>query len=90
MDEVVITDFYNEALLLTSLQGPHILHFYGIFWTEQEGKGRVMDYYMVTELAGGGDLRHELYEHTAGRMGAGKPRLAGPVLQRLSVGVGCC
>ena len=43
-------------------KGPSLLQFYGIFWESVSGAAH--DYYMVTELCVGGDLRSALYEST--------------------------
>lgn len=78
-DERLHVDFINEALISCSIQGPCLLHFYGLFWmkppstskpaggshpvvaTEDDGDDTVLDYYMVSELCEGGDLRGQLY-----------------------------
>ena len=86
VDEVLITDFYNESILLCGLQGPHLLHFYGVFWTDPPSpEAPVLDFYMVLELAAGGDLRRLLYDYSSGRMAGPKPRMSNETLQRLII-----
>ena len=78
-------DFINEALISCTVQGPCLLHFYGIFWDPpREAGDEVMDYYMISELCEGGDLRRLLYKVDAnGAMSESHPRLSNPVLNQL-------
>eukprot|EP00040_Diaphanoeca_grandis_P018907 m.99524 g.99524 ORF g.99524 m.99524 type:complete len:1279 (+) comp27166_c2_seq1:329-4165(+) len=78
-DEKLHVDFINEALISCTIQGPCLLHFYGIFWDQPDANSidsHVLEYYMVSELCEGGDLRRLLYDvDDLGNMYDAKPRL---------------
>jgi serine/threonine protein kinase len=85
-DEKLHVDFINEALISCTVQGPCLLHFYGIFWDvpEDEAETDVLNYYMVSELCEGGDLRSLLYiVDERGQLFESRDRLQGPVLCQL-------
>jgi hypothetical protein len=67
------------------VQGPCLLHFYGIFWDEPQTPGdEVLDYYMTSELCEGGDLRRLLYKVDGqGQMLESCDRLTNTVLNQL-------
>eukprot|EP00039_Didymoeca_costata_P012071 m.172598 g.172598 ORF g.172598 m.172598 type:complete len:1267 (-) comp15375_c1_seq4:3904-7704(-) len=84
-DEKLHVDFINEALISCTIQGPCLLHFYGIFWDPPKDKdSTVLDYYMVSELCEGGDLRSLLYSvDERGNMHESLDRLSEKVLSQL-------
>ena len=82
-DEKLHVDFINEALISCTVQGPCLLHFYGIFWTIPKPNNPVLEYYMVSELCEGGDLRSLLYVvDERGAIHESKERLVRPCTRR--------
>lgn len=84
-DEKLHVDFINEALISCTVQGPCLLHFYGIFWDIPETPdSQTLDYYMVSELCEGGDVRKLLYTvDELGNILSPRPRLAEQTVMHL-------
>mmetsp|Transcript_3916 Transcript_3916/g.12234 ORF Transcript_3916/g.12234 Transcript_3916/m.12234 type:complete len:1292 (+) Transcript_3916:105-3980(+) len=81
IDEKLHVDFINEALISCSLQGPSLLHFYGLIWDASDPYA--MKYYMVNELCEGGDLRRLLYSVADNGAVEAHPRFPTPIFTRL-------
>lgn len=62
VDQEKYIQFLNETLIACTAQGPSLLQFYGIFWGAAGASGAPHDYYVVTELCVGGNLRSALYD----------------------------
>ena len=89
-DQDLYTKFLNETIISCTTQGPSLLQFYGIFW-DASRSGPVLDFYTVSELCVGGDLRGVLYEDppddvdptTSPAAVVAKPRLSNDILRQL-------
>lgn len=67
----------KEAIISCTTQSPSLLRFYGIFWDTPRSNAPVVDYYMVSELCVGGNLRELLYDNPPTKEGpAADPQAA--------------